>query len=1023
MKSRIEEFMNLNDEQGVALELSRDIVVEAGAGSGKTRALVARYLKILEEGRANVDGIVAITFTENAASEMRERISCVINEYIEQFGECNFINKEAIKRLPNAPISTIHGFAARILKENPFESLLPPNFLIIEGVEQRLFIEETIDDFIVKVWETQIEPDNEILLSVLSEESYDLKKVRDRLFSIISLANMLHLDLEHQCEVFSNGRTISFDENDLLSALIQKIQTDLPDSTNIYVQRRIDSVRTNSSYLLNRDIKAIRSIALSEIKNDLDVKNGILGLKRASEGDKAIASLLLDLVNSILDLYDSDLTEIYLKLAREAYGFVNIKKANAGYLEYEDLLAICRKSLHRNHSLLRHYRRKFRFIMVDEFQDTDSLQFEVIKLLSQNGGANTFIVGDPKQSIFRFRGGDLDVFTNIKKNADKIDKFLTNYRSHESLIEFYNRFFEKLLQGNYEAMEAFCEANKNERYIEFIFSFDRAASVWRKKEASSVLKKIVQLHDQGYDYKDISVICRSTSNMYMLENELRKYRIPYYSSSIGGFFGQQEIRDITVFIKYLQDPSDKISEACVLRSLFLGASDDELLAHYTNQTTVESIEEYLSFISGLRNEILSLTPLAILEFILEKTCYDAALLALPEGVVKYANVKKLINIFGRLEALGYGIGQVLEYIDTNLMEDSEPLAQVELEKEDSVKILTVHKAKGLEFPVVILTDLNHGPGGGNESVIARRDSGFLVRYEGGDSHLWESISDLESRDNLEEEKRSLYVANTRAKELLIVSFGGQIKKDGKIKINESSFAGFFESVFDISANFKRESIDTLGFNIPIWKPGNLTISKEEDEEARGKEVEIDMIIERFPIDNTYGFASGEGEEHPTIEKLGEEPSELEIGRFFHRFLQIWDFKPESISSTARFVLNEGFIINDSLEKKLIKLGEDFLHSEFIERINRADGIEREVPFFMEIDGSPERRKIDLILRERGDRSLFDYKYKEDNKLKDEVMAQYKSQLDLYANAIEQKFGEAPKEKVLITLPEIDLIEI
>ena len=158
MESRIEEFMNLNDEQRVALDLGRDIVVEAGAGSGKTRALVARYLKILEEGRARVDGIIAITFTENAASEMRERIRDMISSYIELYGETNNINWEAIKRLPNAPISTIHGFAARILKENPFESLLAPSFGIIEGIERRLFIEEAIDEFIMKLWESSASP-------------------------------------------------------------------------------------------------------------------------------------------------------------------------------------------------------------------------------------------------------------------------------------------------------------------------------------------------------------------------------------------------------------------------------------------------------------------------------------------------------------------------------------------------------------------------------------------------------------------------------------------------------------------------------------------------------------------------------------------------------------------------------------------------------------------------------------------------------------------------------------------------
>ena len=1017
MESRIEEFMNLNDEQRVALDLGRDIVVEAGAGSGKTRALVARYLKILEEGRARVDGIIAITFTENAASEMRERIRDMISSYIELYGETNNINWEAIKRLPNAPISTIHGFAARILKENPFESLLAPSFGIIEGIERRLFIEEAIDEFIMKLWESQ----DELASSVLAEEGYDHRRVRDRLFSIISLSSRLHIDFEHELKVFSKGGDAGLDGNRLIDTLIQLVETDLTDSSNGYVQSRIESVRVNSSYLLNKKSKAARSLILSEIKNKLNIKGGILGLKGASDSERRVAASLLELVNSILDLYDSELTRTYLDLTSRTYLFVTGKKLKASCLEYEDLLKVCRRSLLKNHNLLRRYRHKFKFIMVDEFQDTDPIQFEIIKLLSHNGGANTFIVGDPKQSIFRFRGGDPGVFASVRKGAGNTDKFLRNYRSHQSLVEFYNRFFEKLFHNGYEDMEATVDAKNNERYIEIMFSFDDAASVWRKKEASSVMKRISQLHDDGYDYKDISVLCRSTSNIYLLENELRKHNIPYYSSSGSGFFGRQEIRDVAVFIRYLLNPGDRISEASVLRSLFLGASDGELLAHYTNRKSVESINEYLGFLSELRKEALSLTPSAMLEYVLEKTCYAASLLALPEGLSRYANIKKLINIFGRLEGLGHGVVEILDYVDRSVLEDGEPLAQAELEEEDSVKVLTVHKAKGLEFPVVILMDLNHGTGGGNESVIGRREGGFLVRYEGSDSRLWETINELESSDNLEEEKRSLYVAKTRAKDLLIISFGGQIKRGGKLKINESSFAGLFNSVFQIGSHLNGKSIPSLGLNIPIWKAGDSTPLIEE--ERTTSEFERDTITETFFDVDRGGFLSDNFKDERIIQRLGEKASALEIGLLMHRFLQIWDFKGESIRNTASFVLNESYVVSDSILDKLIGLGEVFLRSELIECIRRADLIEREVPFYIEIGGKPERRKIDLLIRQGADITLFDYKYAGRKRVEPYDIEQYRSQLDLYSKAIERIFGVSPRERHLVFLPEVELVSV
>jgi ATP-dependent helicase/nuclease subunit A len=1017
MKSRIEEFMKLNDEQRVALDLSRDIIVEAGAGSGKTRALVARYLKILEEDRAKVDGIVAITFTENAASELRARIREIINSYIEIYGETNNINIEAIKRLPSAPISTIHGFAARILRENPFESLLPPSISIMEGIERRLFVEEAIDEFIIKLWESQ----DELVRSLLAEESYDRKRVRDKLFSVITLSTRLHIDLEHDFYFLQENGEADLDENELIDALARKVKTDLADSPNGSVQRRVESVRADLSYLSNRKGRASRSVTLSAIKDNLGVPSGISGLKGASDAERAVAASLLELVSSILNLYDSELTRNYLKLASRTHSFVTAKKVNASYLEYEDLLNVCRKSLLANRSLLRRYRHKFKFIMVDEFQDTDPIQFEIIKLLSESGGANTFIVGDPKQSIFRFRGGDLGVFNGIKREAGNTDKLVKNYRSRNSLIGFYNRFFEKLFHPTYEHMEATFESDESERSVEFVFSFDDDASVWRKKEASNVMERILQLHEQGYDYKDISVLCRSTSNIHLLENELRKHNIPYFSSSGTGFFGRQEIRDIVVFLRYLLNPGDRISEASVLRSSFLGASDDELLAHYTNQESVESINEYLTFLSTLRVEALSLTPSVALEFILENTCYDASLLALSEGLSRYANIKKLIGLFRRLEASGHGIVEILDYIDTSYSEDSEPLAQTELEEENSVKILTVHKAKGLEFRVVILMDLNHGIGGGNESVVARRDRGFLVRYEGSNSQLWETFTELEGIDTLEEEKRSLYVAKTRAKDLLIISFGGQIKKGGKIKINESSFAGLFNGVFQIDSNLDEKSICALGLSIPIWKAENSTRRIDEDNTSR--EVDVNSIIERFSDVDLSGTVEGDSKDERIIQNLGEKSSELEIGTLVHRFLQIWDFKQASIRNTASYVLNESYIVSSSVMNKLTEVGEVFLKSELLEYIHMADLVEREVPFYVEIAGKPERRKIDLLLTEKNNKRLFDYKYIDSKNIKPDDMEKYRSQLDLYSRAIKKRFGNLPTGKHLVFLPRMELMSV
>ena len=1023
MGNRILELMNLNEDQVVALDLMSDIIVEACAGSGKTRALVARYLKILEEGRANVDGIVAITFTENAASEMKERIRDKIKHYIKIYGEYNHINKKSMRILHRAPIGTIHGFAARILKENPFESMLPTNFNILEGVERSLFIEEKLNEFIMRSWGSNNRSDKDYFLSVLAEEGYDHKRVREKIFSIVNLANTLHL--EPPWGLFLGKSKSDNDLGQLIKGLLQDIGLGLGNSRNQFVQKRLENIRAISTTMKKLENNSIRARLLTELRSNLDTSsNGILGLKTASDEEKELANLLLEKINEILNLYDLDLTRSYLALAEESYQYLTQKKFETGNVEYEDLLKFARDTLLKNSVLLKHYRKKFKFIMVDEFQDTDNLQFEIINLLSRNGGANTFIVGDPKQSIFRFRGADLGVFYDIKKSKNT-EKFIKNYRSDRRLIEFYNKFFDILLKDNYEIMEASKGEGQSNSSLEFILSFDENASMWREKEASLVSDRVLKLHEESCDFKDIAIICRSATNMHLIENALRKDRIPYYSSSGSGFFGQQEIRDVTSFIKYLLNPRDKICEACVLRSLFYGASDDELLAHYTGKEDIKGISDYLQFISCFRREIISLNPLSLLEFILEKTSYDSALLGLPDGGLKYSNLNKLISIFAKLESLGYGLDEILEYIDSNLFEDSEPLAQSEMEEEDSVKILTVHKAKGLEFPVVILTDINHGSGGGRENVIARRGEGFLVRHEGSKSQLWQNMNELEQRDIMEEEKRLLYVAKTRAKELLIISFSGQKKKDGEIKINNFSFAGLYKSVFGIPTDVQqKDKTSVLGFEIPIWRVEGKPSTKAKSDHASSLiPIEIDSIGERLKRAEEPTFVKNKVIESPIVEKLGERSSELKKGNLMHRFLQIWDFKKKSIRKTVRFALNEGYVVDDSLEEILIKLGEDFLSSDLLERIINADSYDREIPFYMVIDGMPERRKIDLMIKE-GDRiSLFDYKYTTKGKIGEKELTEYKSQLDVYGKAVEKHFGRYPIERTLVFLPDIELISV
>jgi ATP-dependent helicase/nuclease subunit A len=1007
--------MSLNQEQEVALELDTEHVVEAAAGSGKTRALVARYLQVLREGRADVDGIVAITFTENAAAEMRERIIKDIDECISKGGEVNFLRGEAIKKLTNAPISTIHGFAHRILQENPLECGLKPDFSLIEGVEEELFVKEVIDEFMLKLWESDHKGEKDVLREVLSEEGFDRNKLREKIIRIISLSRTLHL--EQPWKTFSGGESYVQDENALIRNLLTTIEGKLKDSSNNSVQTRIDRIKNLSGQLSITKKKSLKAKLVQGVKKELN--DIIHQLNRASKEDKDIANQILNPVNNILNYYDTRLTWIYLSLAEKAYKYLQDRKMESFSLDYEDLLIKARDLLKNNRALRDRYRNKFKFILVDEFQDTDSLQFEIINLLCEGGGANLFIVGDPNQSIFGFRGGDPGVFLGIEDREKRLRRLVKNHRSGKELVDYFNLFFGRLFGQSYVQMKSAKKALPGLRSVEFILTAGAGADEWRREESRRISNRIHELLSTGYQLKDIAILMRSRGYMHIYENALREAGIPYYSASGGGFFSRQEIRDFALFLRYLIYPKDKIAEACVLRSPFLGASDDELLSFYTRKEAVNRISDFRTFVSKLRKESLLLTPLELVERVIEKTGYSSSLLALPDGKAKYVNLNKLIQIVGRMEALGLNITDILDYLESGSEGDSEPLALSEIEGEDSVKILTVHKAKGLEFKVVFLADLNHGSPKGKENIMARRESGFLVRYEGTESSLWEGLAGQESMDRLEEEKRILYVAKTRAKELLIIALGGTKRKsDNKLSLHKETFAGFLDSIIGFPEDCEtRDKISLGDIDIPVWKCTGEPKPKpiETSIETLSTSIivgDIEKIFEKItdpPILRK--------KDKPRCQKLTGKPSSLAIGTLMHRFLEVWDFKAESIDSTIKFVMNEAFMWDDSLNKELRQLASNFLNSELMDRLKKAEVMFKEVPFYVEINGSPDRGKIDLVLQEREKVSLFDYKHISDRNGIDE----FKEQLGRYTAAIERHFGKPPGEKFIVLLPEVRLV--
>jgi len=366
-------------------------------------------------------------------------------------------------------------------------------------------------------------------------------------------------------------------------------------------------------------------------------------------------------------------------------------------------------------------------------------------------------------------------------------------------------------------MKFISDNNKSEIVKEIIYSEAIKGEGRVLIESKSIAQSVSDLIDNGYDKKDIAILLRSKSNIGYIENALSGLSIPYYSSEKTGFYRYQEIRDIVSLLKYLINQNDKISEASVLRSTFLGATDSDLLNHYVKKNSVSLIDGYLNFISKLRNESISKNPLELLINILKKTCYWSAMLALPKGREKYESITRLIEIFSQLQLRGKNLSEIINFLDLNYEENAEGLSQLELDESDTVKILTVHKAKGLEFPVIILADINHGMGGGSESVNYSQKYGFVVKNPVTRSNIWKSIAEEQKLLTVEEEKRLLYVAMTRAKEKLIFSVCANSR------VQKGSYLEILNNLMPLSKIEKDdENLVFKNWHIPIKYHDNIS---------------------------------------------------------------------------------------------------------------------------------------------------------------------------------------------------------
>jgi ATP-dependent helicase/nuclease subunit A len=670
-------MLNLSENQLKALDLERNLAITAGAGSGKTTVLVSRYLHILLQNPAlSVKNILAITFTEKATAEMKERIFLEIEEKFRSTRSQQARLFDILNQLPEVQIFTIHAFCNHILKRYAVEAEIDPNYTILRDAEMEDLLSQVYREFLLS-FEVQTHPNQQVIMSALRE--FPLAKLRDFFISFYQNRANLYQFVE-------SGQLQAPDEfqsfwKDIFIKSHQSFMANLIDHPQFWNDlEKLLQLADGSTQMRSELQKHFELIhqptadpfskiqAAGQLLNALTTENGSAYSRppggKATWGGKGIIlfkklSTLASKWNSDFLPYEEETEAIYSRLHIgictlffELLRMSEIQKTKLNVLDYNDLQIMTLKLLHNKPEIREQLRRQYPFILVDEFQDTDSLQTDLIHLLTHDYLGNfdrnrLFIVGDPKQSIFGFRNADVTIFSEYlhkisQQGSYKIPFTMTdkkhplssseeerqgiitlshNFRSAHRLIHFYNQTFESIFTQNsefdvpYQRLEpGRTDSPRQKSLVQLDLIIDQTAdnidsAAVQAQQIVRIIKEIVdnpdfqkllsskeQVNLENLSFGDIALLLRSRNHLQTFEQTFRDHHIPYQTFKGIGFFQKSEIRDIYHILRSVAHPEDNFSLVATLRSNYLGLTD--VCLFYLSQTRGGTYWEKLLNLNG-----------------------------------------------------------------------------------------------------------------------------------------------------------------------------------------------------------------------------------------------------------------------------------------------------------------------------------------------------------------------------------------------------------------------------------------
>jgi ATP-dependent helicase/nuclease subunit A len=1039
-------------------DFTASLVLTSGAGTGKTTLLVDRIETLVRLGKARLDQIVAVTFTENAATTIKLRL----RERLERARACSDLPRverdraaQALSVIERAPVSTIHSLCAALLAERPLECGVSIGFRVAEETEADLIFDAAWTEWLAE----RLTAGDDVLLAALDagiplegEGAFgERSSLRGFARSLVGqrdlepLTATSRLDprawrdelLERAAETQSLVSGAASD--DALAAALDGL---------LGFARRARELKGHELQAHLQDMPAVRK-TLGQISKWTS-RDALLAARRLAEWTKeaktrweaqagaALHSRLTRALSQVVERYEK-------------------KKAEKATLDFLDLMIKARDALRRRESLRRYFRERYRYVIIDEFQDTDPLQLELAKILTEGEPGRLFVVGDAMQSIYRFRRADAAVFVRLAEEALSapgfdVARLSQNFRSRPAILRFVNRAFSRLIETSRENGQPPFEAlaprpDLEEGAAVLALGFDagpaegsdllRAESAALAGLAGGIAAGELSVRDpenggrRGSRAGDVMVLARRLTQLRFLEEALEAAGLRFVVEGGKSYFDRQEVHETLATLRAVEDPYDRVALVAALRSSFFGASDRDIVVYALSggalraraveagRPGADALGPAFELVHRLHRERRSMSVPSLIERLYDETRVLASHAVTSRGAAAVANLEKIVVLARQAQGLGVlTLRGFIDLLERRIAEAAEEpdLPATRLGALDAIRILSIHKAKGLESPIVALYDTADNYRAAHDVVPLREEGKIAVGFRAGcQPPGWAELKKREQARAWAEGRRLLYVACTRPRDWLVIprpkasaAIGCFLKDLIALLPHESDED---VRVIDASAGVA-DAAPRSPATLPDGEEATTDAVADQWELERGRLIEKASSLPYVPVAATRLAL----ETAPSAARVASTPEGREFGNLVHRMLEWVPLEtPEHdrIQTTAE-ALAARFGLTRAAARRAADAVMRTLAHPVMERARHAKATWRELPVWLPDEGRLVEGVVDLVFEE--DQALVVVDYKSDPILEEDALAQaahHAPQLRLYDRALTLATGMPVKERLVL----------